>query len=73
MKVLKVVGEKISTVLAIVVPVGLYTSAVWFFFGNFGWQVVLALALALPLMIFPAALIWYINVGGIYQAIRHKC
>jgi len=73
MKVFEGVGRKIRTSLGIVVPVGLYTSAVWFFFGNFGWQVVLALALALPLMIFPAALIWYINIGGIYQAIRHKC
>ena len=59
--------------LGIVVPVGLYTSAVWFFFSNFGWQVALALALTLPVTLFPAALIWYINIGGIYQAIRHRC
>ena len=72
MKVFEVVGRKIRTLLGIVVLVGLYTSAVWFFFSNFGWQVGLTLVLALPVMLLPAALIWYINIGGIYSAIRHR-
>ena len=34
------------------------------------WQVVLALVVAIPVILFPVALIWYINVGGIYQAVK---
>jgi len=72
MKFLEAMGRKVRTAVAVLVPVGLYASAVWFFFGNFGWQVGLALVLALPVMLLPAALIWYINIGGIYSAIRHR-
>ncbi len=34
------------------------------------WQVILALVLAIPVMLIPVALIWYINIGGIYLAIK---
>ena len=31
---------------------------------------VIALVLAIPVMLFPAAYVWYINIGGIYQAVK---
>ena len=31
---------------------------------------IVALVLAIPIILFPAAYIWYINVGGIYQAVK---
>jgi len=31
---------------------------------------IVALILAIPVMLIPAALIWYINVGGIYLAVK---
>ncbi len=34
------------------------------------WQVILALILAIPVMLIPVALIWYINAGGIRLAIK---
>ncbi len=34
------------------------------------WQMVVALAIAIPVIIFPAAFIWYLNIGGIVQAVR---
>ncbi len=34
------------------------------------WQVILALVLAIPVILIPVALIWYMNVGGIYLAIK---
>jgi hypothetical protein len=34
------------------------------------WEFIVALALAIPVILFPVAVIWYLNVGGIYQAIR---
>ena len=34
------------------------------------WQVVLALAIAIPIILFPAAFVWYLSVGGIYAAVR---
>lgn len=34
------------------------------------WQVILALVLAIPVLLIPVALIWYLNVGGTVAAIR---
>lgn len=34
------------------------------------WQLILALVLAIPVLLIPLALVWYINVGGIYLAIK---
>ena len=34
------------------------------------WQFIIALVIAIPVILFPAALIWYLNVGGVYQAIQ---
>jgi hypothetical protein len=31
---------------------------------------VIALVLAIPIILFPAAYVWYINIGGIYQAVK---
>jgi len=33
-------------------------------------QIALALTLALPIVLFPAAFIWYLNIGGTVHAIR---
>ena len=34
------------------------------------WQVIVALVVAIPIILIPVALIWYINFGGIYLAIK---
>lgn len=34
------------------------------------WQVIVALIVAIPIILIPVALIWYINAGGIYLAIK---
>ena len=34
------------------------------------WQIIVALVIAIPIILFPVALIWYINIGGIYLAIK---
>jgi len=34
------------------------------------WQVVLAIALAIPVVLVPVALAWYLNVSGLYAVIR---
>lgn len=31
---------------------------------------IVALVLAIPVILFPAAFIWYINIGGIVQAVK---
>jgi hypothetical protein len=36
------------------------------------WQFVVALVVAIPFVLLPAAFIWYINVGGIYKSFRLK-
>ena len=36
------------------------------------WQVILVLVIGIPVILFPAAYLWYMNVGGVYAAIREK-
>ena len=31
---------------------------------------IIALALAIPVILFPAAFVWYLNIGGIVHAVR---
>ncbi len=34
------------------------------------WQIVVALVVAIPIILFPAAFVWYLNIGGIYAAVK---
>jgi len=34
------------------------------------WPIVVALVIAIPVLLIPAAFIWYLNVGGIYALVR---
>jgi len=34
------------------------------------WQIIVALVVAIPIILFPVALVWYLNIGGIYTAIK---
>jgi hypothetical protein len=34
------------------------------------WQIIVALLVAIPVILFPAAFIWYLNVGGIFEVVR---
>jgi len=34
------------------------------------WYIVIALVVAIPVILFPAAFVWYLNIGGIYAAIK---
>ena len=35
-----------------------------------GTTMIIALVLAIPVILFPAAFVWYLNIGGIVQAVR---
>ena len=34
------------------------------------WELVIALVIAIPVILFPAAFVWYLNIGGLVQAAR---
>lgn len=34
------------------------------------WQIIIALVVAIPIILFPVAFVWYLNIGGIYAAIK---
>ena len=34
------------------------------------WQIVVALAVAIPVILFLVAFVWYLNIGGIVHAVR---
>ncbi len=34
------------------------------------WQLIVALIIVIPVILFPAAFVWYLNLGGLVQAVR---
>ena len=34
------------------------------------WEIIVALVVAIRVILFPAAFVWYLNIGGIAQAVR---
>ncbi len=34
------------------------------------WQIIVALIVAVPIIMFPVAFVWYLNVGGIFAAVK---
>ena len=34
------------------------------------WQFIVALAVMIPIVLLPVAFVWYLNLGGIYAAVR---
>jgi hypothetical protein len=69
-RVLETIGRVVRIGLAVIVPVGIYGALIWFFLGHFGWQVALAVAIVLPIVLFVPVLVWAVVVSGLYQVIR---
>ena len=70
-----VIGKlTISSPMRIVLPaaiaMGIYASLIWFCLAGFGWEVALALGLAMPTIAALMAFAWYLNASGLYQVIR---
>ena len=36
------------------------------------WEFLVALIIAVPLITFPAVFVWYVNGGGLFQAIKDR-
>ena len=34
------------------------------------WQIIVALVVAIPIILFPVAFVWYLNIGGIYTLVK---
>jgi hypothetical protein len=34
------------------------------------WELIVALVIAIPIILFPVAFVWYLNIGGIYSSIK---
>lgn len=34
------------------------------------WEVIVALAIGIPVILFPAAYVWYINIGGLVALVK---
>jgi hypothetical protein len=35
------------------------------------WELIVALVVAIPVILFPVAYVWFINIGGLVAAIKH--
>ena len=36
------------------------------------WELAIALVITIPIILFPAAYVWYLNIGGIYATIKES-
>jgi len=36
------------------------------------WQVILALAIVIPVILIPVLFVWYLNIGGIFASVRER-
>jgi hypothetical protein len=34
------------------------------------WEFIVALVIAIPIILFPAAYVWYLNIGGIFSSVK---
>ena len=34
------------------------------------WQIVVALVIAIPVILFPVAFVWFLNIGGLYASVK---
>lgn len=66
------VSRAMRIALIIIVPVAIYAVLIWFFYGHFGWQVAVAVAVAFPIVLFVPALIWAAVISGLYQVARDR-
>jgi hypothetical protein len=53
--------------LVFLLPVAVYAAAIWFFYGHYGWQVAVAVAVVFPVVLFVPALIWAAVISGLYR------
>ncbi len=70
--ILAAVGRAMRIPLAIIVPVAIYAVLVWFFYGHFGWQVAVAVAVVFPIVLFVPALVWAAVISGLYQVALYR-
>ena len=70
LKAFELAFRKIRIGLAVAIPVGIYVFAIWFSLGHFGWQVALAVGLALPIVLFVPVLVWAVVASGLYLVVR---
>jgi len=69
-RIFETIGRAVRIIAIVIVPVGVYAFLIWFFLGHFGWQVALAVGLALPIVLFVPVLVWAAVVSGLYQVTR---
>ncbi len=69
-RLFETIGRAVRIAAIVIVPVGVYGFLIWFFLGHFGWQVALAVALALPIVLFVPVLVWAAVASGLYQVAR---
>jgi hypothetical protein len=71
-RITETASKLMRVVLTVIVPVAIYAVLIWFFYGHFGWQVAVALAVVFPIVLFIPALIWVAVISGLYQVARDR-
>ncbi len=72
LRVLATIRRAARIAVTVILPAGIYAFLIWFFLGHFGWQVALAVALALPIVLAIPALVWMAVVSGLFQVARQS-
>lgn len=71
-EVIKTMRKRGKTAVAILIPLAIYGVAIWYSLGHFGWQVVLAVALVLPIVLFVPVIVWAAVASGLADVLRDR-
>lgn len=71
-RTLTAVGRKIRRAATLTLPTASYGLLIWLLLAGFGWQIALAVGLAIPVLAVPVVFVWYLHVSGVYQVIRDR-
>ncbi len=75
-RMMETAGRVTRIALAVIAPLSIYAILIWFFQSHFGWQVAVAVAVALPVVLLVPVLIWAAVISGLYQVaierLRHR-
>lgn len=71
-RVAQLIKKRGRMAVATLIPVAIYAVVVWYVVGHFGWQVSLAVALVLPIVLFVPFLVWAAVVSGLSQVVLDR-
>lgn len=70
--VVELIKKRGRMAAATLIPLAIYAVLVWYFSTNYSWQVALAVALVLPIVLFVPVIVWAAVASGLADVMRDR-